>query len=915
MTASTLSPFGSSAHPTSQGAFTLPFEAISRHELATVGGKGANLGALTQAGIPVPPGFCVTTSAYDRFMSGLPDATVLFQALDALDGKDVAQARRAAEAMRAALAHQPLPPDVARGVITAWQALGPQYPLAVRSSATAEDLPGASFAGQQDTYLNIQGEEALLDAVKRCWISLFTDRAVLYRARSHFGHHSVKLSVVVQRLVDPDVSGILFTADPISGHRGIVSIDAGFGLGEALVGGLISADLYRVDRRSRKVIEATPGDKAIAIRSVPGGGTRQETLPPDQRTARVLDDAHVLALASLGERIEAHYGGVPQDIEWCMVGSQIYIVQARPVTSLFPLPEPRPETDALHVYVSFGHVQMMTEAMPRLAREVWGLVLPLGKGGKISLNDPPVVSPTMKVAANRLFIDTTPVLQVPRMRKVLLAVLGHIYEEAARTVQSLTDRPSFQQTEGSLPPMMAAFGKVIRPMVMRIPGALFWQDPEKGAQRADQVLTEIVAAVKARILAQPTPGARIRRSMLEMNALFGELRLHMPRMAVGILAQRALARAVKGSWGRGVEEEVDRLLRGLPGNVTTEMDLAVGDLTDLVRPYPALADLLRTQPWQEVRAQAPGVPGGSAFISGLDRFLEQYGMRGAGEIDLSRPRWRDNPSLLLRVIVGGLSSGAAGEHRVRHQAQAAEGEGAAVRLKDAAGQGLLGPLRGWWVGRLCRVIRSGMGLREHPKFTIIRILGLVRVEVLAAGELLVSRGQLSLPEDVWQLGFEELADALDHPQRDLRAEATARRETFRQDQSLRPPLVISSDGETPVLAINVQDMPAGALPGTAASKGVVEGLARVIHDPEREVLHAGEILVAPFTDPGWTPLFVHAAGVVTEVGGLMTHGAVVAREYGIPAVVSVKGATESIKTGQRIRVDGTRGFVELLGEA
>jgi pyruvate,water dikinase len=306
------------------------------------------------------------------------------------------------------------------------------------------------------------------------------------------------------------------------------------------------------------------------------------------------------------------------------------------------------------------------------------------------------------------------------------------------------------------------------------------------------------------------------------------------------------------------------------------------------------------------------VPGGAELARSLARFLDSNGDRGAGEIDVSRPRWRDEPSLLFRAITGGLSGGEAGGHRRKYEAQVAEGEKAARRLVAAAGRGPLGPWRGWWVGRLCRVARAGMGLREHPKFALVRMLGVARREVLADAEILAQRGQLLERGHVWHLGFDELAALLDDPSREMRQELAARDEAFRADRPRRPPVAMSSDGETPTPSPDRQDLPAGAMAGTAASNGVVEGIARVVREPDREVLRAGEILVAPFTDPGWTPLFVHAAAVVTEVGGLMTHGAVVAREYGIPAVVSVAQATERIETGQRIRVDGTRGFVLIL---
>jgi pyruvate,water dikinase len=892
----------------------LPFSQVGPDDLGRVGGKGANLGSLARAGFPVPPGFCVTTAAYDRFISPLAEADDRFQALEALDGSDVEATRRAAQAMRAALDALPLPPDVAGGVVAAWKELGTTTPLAVRSSATAEDLPGASFAGQQDTYLNIRGEQALLDAVRRCWISLFTDRAVLYRARSGFGHRKVRLSVVVQALIDPDVSGILFTADPISGHRGTLSIDAGFGLGEALVGGLISADRYKVDRETRAVIEAAPGDKALAIRSRPEGGTRQEALPEPRRFARSLDDAQVLLLADLGTRIEAHYGGVPQDIEWCLAQGMLYILQARPITSLFPIPSAHTEDGGLRIFLSFGHIQMMTAALPRLAGEVWRYFFPAGKGGAITPGSPARLSPALVWAGGRLYADATVPLRARRPRAVILALLGYAYADLARSVALLTTRPAFERVKGSLRPVAAGVLHILGPVLRRIPATILAGDPARSAVEVDRALRAFVEAARGRITAEPTPAARIRQSARELNAIFSQVRTHLRLMVGGVLAHRILATFARRRWAEGVRDEVEALLRGLPGNVTTEMDLTVGDLTDLVRPHEELARLLRTLRWVALRPRLPEVPGGVELATALTSFLERYGDRGPGEIDISKPRWRDDPSMLLRVISGGLASESTpGAHRARFARQTAIGEAARQRLVEAAGRGPWGPLRRWFVRRLCSVARFGMGLREHPKFVIVQILGSIRAQVLEAGALLAERGQLASPGDVWHLSFEELALALDDPRLRLREEVARREEEFRRDQGRKPPLVVTSEGETPVLAEGRADLPPGALAGTAASNGIVEGLARIIRDPENEVLHTGEILVAHSTDPGWTPLFVHAAGVVTEVGGVLTHGGVVAREYGIPAVVSVTGALERIRSGQRLRVDGTRGFVQILG--
>ena len=886
------------------------FSDVRANDTSIVGGKGANLGALTVGGILVPPGFCITTRAFDLFIAELRDSDARFAELEKLDGTDVEAARYAAEAMRAALDKLPVPAEVATAVRESWRTLGADDPLAVRSSATAEDLPGASFAGQQDTYLNVRGEAALLDAVRRCWISLFTDRAVLYRARNKFGHRAVKLAVVVQKLIDPDVSGILFTADPVSGNRHIASIDAGFGLGEALVSGLIEADLYRVDRRNHRILLARVGDKKFAIRSVPGGGTHEDPLPDAQRRARALDDAQVLALVELGERVEQLYSGVPQDIEWLIAAGKIYIVQARPITSLFPIPQSPVKDPALRIFVSFGHIQMMLDPMPRLAIEVLRLFLPAGKDHFPTPRDPPRLSSSLLPAAGRLFLDVTPILRVPRARAAFLTALAHVYTDLGRAVQVLTDRPEFAEGRGDpLGLVQAASG--IFPVFRRVPVALLKGDPAVRARRFDGAVEQLPAAAAKRIRSRENLSERVHQCAVEMNSAFASLRPFVAAMAAGVIAHRLLAREALGEWARDVRRDVDNLLRGLPGNVTTEMDLAVGDLTDLMRTHPALPSALDGKPWPETRRALLERDGGKEFIAALDHFLERYGDRTAGEIDISRPRWRDDPSLLLRVIAGGLSA-EAGAHRRQYQTQVEVANDAESRLVAAARVGPMGRVRGKWIARLCHVARNGLGLREHPKFIIIRLMGVVRPEIIAAGEQLAARRQLRNSADVWQLGFDELADALAHPTLDLKSAVATRAEELQRDKAKRPPIAISSDGEIPSLSDDREGIPANALAGTAASAGVAEGIARVITDPQREVLQAGEILVAPFTDPGWTPLFVHAAAVVTEVGGLMTHGAVVAREYGIPAVVSVAGATERIQTGQRIRVDGTRGFVEVL---
>ena len=864
----------------------LGFGEIGSDALAVVGGKGANLAWMARAGLPVPPGFCVTTEAFKRFVG--PDIEPLYAALEALDAGDVEATRVTAARVRDALRALPVPPEVAAAVGEAWRALsGPDHAWAVRSSATAEDLPGASFAGQQDTYLNVRGEGALVDAVRDCWVSLFTDRAVLYRARNGFPHRAVALSVVVQRMVAPDSSGILFTADPVSGSRAIASIDAGFGLGEALVGGLIDADLYKADKATGRVREVRVGDKAFAIRPRPEGGTVEEPLPESRRRERVLSDAQVAELCAVARRIEAA-AGAPQDIEWCYERDTLYVVQARPITTLFPLPEP-PPTEGVHVYVSFGHIQMMPEAMPPLALDTWVHLLPFARGSLTGrAADRPARPRAAAIAGGRFYIDVTTPLRIPPLRKMLLAVFGTVYPQIPDALRSQLGRLDPDRR----PSIAGALSviKLLGPALPRVAAALAFSRVEQLASRADAAVARILDSVGS--LDSP----RALRDRLVV--LFPAVPTVAPPIAAGLLAQKLLV-------ALGVPETaLQPVLRALPHNVTTEMDLALADLADLVRPHPELAGALARGGLADAEGHAEAGP----FLDGFRAFLARYGMRGAGEIDVSRPRWRDDPGMLLSVILGNLTGGEAGGHRRRQAAMAAEAEAAIERIVRETP---------WWrrfiVRRLLRVMRAGLGLREHPKYLLVHVLERVREVALTAGTKLAQHGALEQAGDVWLLTWDELIAASEGPS-DLRATVAARREALARDRKRQPPLVVASDGEIPRPSARA-DLPPNAIGGVGASAGVVEGPARVVLDPASEVLRTGEILVAPFTDPGWTPLFTHAAGLATEVGGMMTHGSVIAREMGIPAVVGAAGVTTRIHTGDRIRVDGDRGYVEVIARA
>jgi rifampicin phosphotransferase len=885
--------------------FILPFDRIEPADLPRVGGKGQNLGEMTRAGFPVPPGFCLTTDAFQRFVAASGAGEAIHAELGALSPDDLDGVRRVGERVRERLGAVAVPRDIEEAVVAAWEREGAGHGYAVRSSATAEDLPDASFAGQQDTYLNVRGRQALLDAVRSCWISLFTDRAIIYRAKHGFSHRDVSLSVVVQRMVLPDVSGILFTADPVSQHRRIVSIDAGYGLGEALVSGLTSADLYRVDKRDFSIVEIRVADKRLAIRPSPDGSTCREDLPAALRTAQALNEGQIRALAEVGARIEAHYGR-PMDVEWCLEQGTIQIVQARPITTLFPLPEPRSPDGALRVYVSFGHAQVMTDPMPPMALSVWRLVFPFGRPAGARAN------PWMTVAAGRLYIDVSPLLRHPLGRRIVPRALANADKLIAGGVRQLLDRGELDGPEGRGGRAGSrAIARWALPLLAAVQEQLWRTPPEGTTARLSAHVDARVEAARRAIGAAAPGAARLKKAEEVLSSAFDGVWPMARVVAAGFVAKALLSRLVQG---HADPADVEALARGLSGNVTTEMDLATGDLADAARRSPELARrfsegdaaaVLET----ETAAQAPG---GEAFFAAWRRFLERYGMRGPSEIDISRPRYRDEPGVLLQVVAGSLQRGEAGAHRAHHRRLSEGSEAAAARLIAAARRGALGAAREAAVRRLVRVVRNLVPAREHPKLLLVRTLDEVRGVLLDAARTLRAEGRIDAVDDIWFLELPEAIEALERPAEELRGRVRRRRAELERYRGMTPPRVLTSDGEIPAVRHAVNDLPAGALAGTPVSMGVAEGVARVVLDPHREMLRPREILVAPFTDPGWTPLFINAAALVMEVGGVMTHGSVVAREYGIPAVVGVLDATKVIRTGQRVRVDGTRGIVEMM---
>ncbi len=877
--------------------FIMDFKDIRAENLPLVGGKGANLGEMAAAGFPVPTGFCLTTAAFRSFIAGVPKEEQIYTRLDS--AVDLESVRKAGKYVREILLNTPVPEDISLAVIHAWKEAGINDAYAVRSSATAEDLPGASFAGQQDTYLNIIGKDKLIDGVRRCWVSLFNDRAIIYRIQNNFSHKDVALSVVVQQMVMAEKSGIMFTADPLTGHRHTLAIDASFGLGEALVSGAVTPDSYRVDKRTHSIIDSRISEKLIAIFPEREGGIRQEKLSLEQQNQIVLSNNEIEALTEMGCKVESHYG-TPQDIEWAAAGGNIFLLQSRPITSLYPVDELASPDNTLHIFFSLGHQQNMTRAMAPLSLSLFPVLLPVKVNSDGS-------NPYLKFSGGRIFVDETQALRHPLFRRILFGILSQFDILAPKTLKLAMARPEFKGPHGIHLPFKAI--KFIHGLLVRVLKALWRQNLTGFTLKTNEMIDTFIAENTSR-LEDFSPGKEHIQAIFEViQEAFPFFLNWVPEAVAGNISARILSKTAKK---RLSPDKAEALTLGIPGNVVTEMNLVLGDLADLAKQSPDLTEWFThldkdAFSWLD---KAEKIDGSAPFFKLWKDFLNHYGSRGPSEIDIMMPRWNENPLPVLMVIGGNILKKESS--RSLFDAQAVKREEVFNELLEKEGHGLFGKLRAWKIKRLYHVLTETGGMREHHKFVMVRILWVVRQVLKKNGQKLVLDGKLTSQDDIWFLNSRELLEIWDDSSTNWDKLITARKEDLNNFQKLTPPLILTSDGETPVVCHQIDNAPPGALPGNPVSPGVAEGIAHVILDPAAETLQPGEILVAPFTDPGWTPLFINAAGLVMNIGGELAHGSVIAREYAIPAVVGVHQATVKIETGQRIRVDGNRGIVEIL---
>ncbi|OOM55959.1 phosphoenolpyruvate synthase [Clostridium beijerinckii] len=868
-------------------SYVLSFQEIDKTKISMVGGKGANLGELSRiTEILVPEGFCVTTEAYKKIIENNEELKGLLDELSHFGVEDIEKIREISSEIRKVIEGITIPEVINEEIARSILRLGEKDSYAVRSSATAEDLPTASFAGQQDTYLNIIGKESILKHIRKCLASLFTERAVIYRIQNGFDHNKVHLSVVVQKMVFPKAAGILFTADPVTCNRKVVSIDASFGLGEALVSGLVNADNYRVS--NDKIVDKKISTKKLGIYSLKDGGTEKLEIEPEIQNSQVLTDEQILRLTHMGRKIEEHFG-CPQDIEWCLAHDTFYIVQSRPITTLYPIPEANDEKK--HVYLSVGHQQMMTDPLK-----------PLG----ISLKELISFGRWFK-AGGRFFVDVAPMLASPDGRKNLLNNMKQLEPLTEDAIMTIIERdfikcsPNDKEEQSDIKSnksISAAGSETQKELDTTIVSELI-----KKSQSSIEELKQKI---------QTKSGVNLIDFILEDINELKRILFDPQSTAVFMSAINAsLWINEKMNEWLGEKNAADILSQSVPNNITSEMGIELMDVADVIRPYPEIVDFLQHVKDDNFLDEVIKFHGGKETRDAILSYLRKFGMRCSGEIDITRTRFSEKPITLVPMILSNIKNfePSAGQKKFEQGRQEALNKEQELlsRLRELPD----GKEKAKETKRNIDLIRNFIGYREYPKYGMISRYFVYKQALMKEAERLVQDGVIHEKEDIYYLTLEELREVVHTNELDYDI-IMKRKEEHKLNEKLTPPRVMTSDGEIITGKYKRENIPAGAIPGLPVSSGVIEGRARVILNMEDAVLEAGDILVTSFTDPSWTPLFVSVKGLVTEIGGLMTHGAVIAREYGLPAVVGVEDATKLIKDGDQIRVNGTEGYIEIL---
>jgi rifampicin phosphotransferase len=851
--------------------------------LERVGGKGASLARMVAAGLPVPPGFHITTDSYRRYVDENHIGDGILSAAAQEQVNDIAALDHASEQIQSLIAQGTIPGDIAEMIRQWYGELGSDAAVAVRSSATAEDLPGMSFAGQLESYLNVRGSDEVIGAVKRCWASLWTARALGYRQRQGIRPEDVSMAVVVQRLIAAEVAGVVFTANPVTGARDELMINAAWGLGEAIVSGRVTPDTIVMNKQTGAIASQEIACKEVMTVRSPEG-TREEPVPVDKRQRAALEPAQATELARLGVKIEQLYGQA-MDIEWAMCDGRIFIVQARPVTAL---PEPRA---ALEWKIPRAGARYFRQSVAELL--------------------PEPLSPLFATLALPLWTDATLKAMSEAMGLksdsfALVTIHEYAYYELALNARQMAGFFFAMVMRGR------TLAKLLRTARTR------WAEEARPryAKVAEEWTGRDLAATPALDL---LAGAR---QIVEAAAsYYVSIQL--------VLADVNMSEAIfTNAYNRLIKRKSDPpaliFLLGFD-SAPIRAEKSLYDLAMWARLQVELAGYLARASGKDIAAayesrSAPIADGESwcEFTGRLAEHLNHFG-HAVYDLDFGKSVPAEAPASLLET----LRYFVAGQGRNPHERQAA-----AAAAREQAAELLLARLGGLRLRLFKRVLpwaQRWAPLREDSLADVGLGWPVLRRILREAGRRMVAAGAIAERDDVFWLKWEELEEAarlLDagQPAEDYRRAIAERRETWRREHGVTPPVALPVKGGARFFGVDFSRwMPArssqaegSTIRGIGASPGRVTGPACVIHGPEEfDRMKPGDILVAKITTPAWTPLFAMASGIVTDVGGPLSHSSIVAREYGVPAVLGTGVATHRVRGGQHITVDGDGGVVTL----
>ncbi|UCG47694.1 MAG: hypothetical protein JSU94_19690 [Phycisphaerales bacterium] len=878
----------------------IPLDEIQDGDGSLVGAKAAGLARLKRIGLTVPAGFCVAGCAYRQHIISSHLAEQFELTLGKLESAPDARQTQMLSDIRRSIIEQPLAESLSADIESGCKRLGADR-LAVRSSATAEDLPGHSFAGLYDTFLGVADPAACIEAVKKCWASLWTHRAYDYRRQSRFDHLAVDMAVIVQLLVPAHASGVLFTADPVTGRTDRITVEATLGLGDVLVSGKVSPDRLVIDKNNFKIVSSTVSKKRLM--SVPNDtAVREQPVDAGRISAPCIDEPTALRLARFAAKAEADLGS-PQDMEWAIHENDIFFLQSRPITT----GRKEKSWEDRQVWSNM----MAQEVMPDVATPATLSIIqnlaedlfdPLFRVLCMERGNHPLYS----VLAGRLYFNLNLWLAVIR---ALPVVNKYDFTNDAGSEPGLREIIEIEKTltDDDLPDMNFRISKFILKMPVLVLSSLT-ATPKKGRS--------FIAHVKAK----NQKWQSLDRATLSNQQLVEVCRGILPDFRAVIANALHLfnamgaffaLEAICSKWLPDERQCAKRLVAGLGDMEDAACGLDLWRLALLADSNPQVRDIILSgDDWRTLAPRLSQTGCGNEFLADWNAFMDRHGFHCRAEIELYNARWSETPDYILGLVRSYIGSIGTTDPLENQRKLAARRE----ELTKKCRKRLRNPLKRLLFNHLLFRSQQGSVFRENIKCEAVKLLTAVRNTLLEFGRRLAAESVLELPDDIFFLKIDELEPVVQSkPGFDVTATIAARRAEYNHWKSITPPGTIVGRFDPDKAPHEPVDADAEVLTGLAVSPGVVTGKARVILRADtNEQIASGEILVAPFTDPGWTPYFVPAAAIVMDQGSILSHGSIIAREYGIPGVVNVGTATKIIRTGQTIRVDGDRGLVNIL---